>query len=138
MIQTSDGGLTWQSRLVRNSDNARFTATSFVDDRLGWAVGTNGRVLSTIDGGRSWFAQRSNIDLDLFDVKFVDGVNGWVVGNEGTVLHTTNGGAHWALERTATNHALDRLFFVDPNHGWAVGFGGIILSYGSSVPPQLR
>src|SRR5206468_11046298 len=67
-----------------------------------------------------WFAQRSNIDLDLFDVKFVDGVNGWVVGNEGTVLHTTNGGAHWALERTATNHALDRLFFVDPNHGWAV------------------
>src|SRR5437870_3856018 len=138
MIQTSDGGLTWQTGLVRNSDNARFTATSFVDDRLGWAVGTNGRVLSTIDGGRSWFAQRSNIDLDLFDVKFVDGVNGWVVGNEGTVLHTTNGGAHWALERTATNHALDRLFFVDPNHGWAVGFGGIILSYGSSVPPQLR
>lgn len=138
ILQTSNGGLTWQAGLVRNGAGARFTATSFVGNRLGWAVGLSGLVFTTSDGGLTWFPQRSNVDVDLLDVKFLDAGEGWAAGSEGTLLHTRDGGKHWATESSGTSHALNRLFFVDQNHAWAVGFGGTILFYGQSAAPKLK
>ena len=138
ILQTNDGGLTWQTGLVRDGAGARFTATSFIGHRLGWAVGLGGRVFTTSDGGLTWFPQRSNVEVDLLDVKFVNAVEGWAAGSDGTLLHTTDGGKHWTAESSGTSHALQRLFFVDQNHGWAVGFGGTILMYGTSAAPKLK
>jgi photosystem II stability/assembly factor-like uncharacterized protein len=137
IVQSGDAGMTWQSGIVRDDANTRFTAASFVGKSLGWAVGAAGSIFRTTDGGRTWFAQRSNVDADLFDVKFIDRNEGWAAGTEGLLLHTNDGGAHWMVESNATSHALQRLFFVDRNHGWAVGFGGTILKYGESSAPQL-
>src|SRR6185503_2410966 len=72
IIHTSNSGATWQKGLVRDDTSARFNATSFVSERLGWAVGTSGRIFATNDGGRTWFAQTSNVEADLLDVKFVN------------------------------------------------------------------
>ncbi len=138
ILQTKDGGMTWQTGLVRDGDGARFTATSFAGNRLGWAVGLAGRVFTTSDGGLNWFEQKSNVEVDLLDVKFVNAAEGWAAGGEGILLHTTDGGRHWTTESGGTSHILQRLFFVDPNHGWAVGFGGTILSYGQSAAPKLK
>ena len=138
ILQTSDGGMKWQTGLVRDGADARFTATSFVGNLLGWAVGLAGRVFATNDGGLTWFPQRSNVEVDLLDVKFLDAAEGWAAGSEGTLLHTTDGGRHWATESSGTSHVLQRLFFVDQNHGWAVGFGGTILTYGNSSAPKLK
>ena len=138
ILQTNDGGLTWQTGLVRDGANARFTATSFIGNRLGWAVGLAGRVFTTSDGGLTWFPQKSNVEVDLLDVKFVNAVEGWAAGSGGTLLHTTDGGKHWAAESSGTSHALQRLFFVDQNHGWAVGFGGTILFHGQTAAPKLK
>jgi photosystem II stability/assembly factor-like uncharacterized protein len=138
ILQTSDGGMTWRNGLVRNGAGARFMATSFVGNRLGWAVGSTGSVFTTTNGGLNWFQQRSNVDVDLLDVRFVSAAEGWAAGGEGTLLHTTDGGVRWSVESSGTSHPLNRLFFVDQNHGWAVGFGGTILTYGQSVAPKLR
>ncbi|HEX8846217.1 MAG TPA: YCF48-related protein [Pyrinomonadaceae bacterium] len=140
LLQTIDGGETWRAGtlldLVPVSDKSReaaprvrFTAVSFVDQKRGWAVGAEGRVFVTRDGGRTWAAQISNVRADLADVKFFDEFEGWAVGAAGTLIHTVDGGAHWTVEPSGTTHALERLFFVGRQRGWAVGFGGTIISY---------
>jgi photosystem II stability/assembly factor-like uncharacterized protein len=150
ILQTSDGGESWhRGNLLTTTPNVtppvinvRFNAVSFVDVRRGWAVGSDGAIYRSTNGGRSWQAQTSGVTTDLLDVKFLDAAEGWIVGAEGTLLHTSDGGLHWTSERSMTPHALERIFFSDRSHGWAVGFGGTIISYGSSSgraeTPRLR
>jgi photosystem II stability/assembly factor-like uncharacterized protein len=120
----------------------RFNAVHFTDERRGWAVGERGLVLSTPNGGRSWFRQESNVSVNLSDVKFIDASEGWAVGAEGTIIHTTDGGANWRPEPGGTSHALERLSVVPPARAWAVGFGGTIINYAGhhAAPraPQLK
>jgi photosystem II stability/assembly factor-like uncharacterized protein len=138
VLQTKDGGTTWHSGTVRDGAGVRFTSTSFVGDRLGWAVGSAGRIFTTTDGGRMWFAQRSKVEVDLFDVKFISAAEGWAAGAQGTLLHTFNGGVHWFVEPSGTSHVIERLFVVDRTHVWAVGFGGTILTLGNASVPKLK
>ena len=137
MLQTSDGGDTWQLSKLANANNVRFTATSFFDHRLGWAVGSGGSIFNTDNGGRTWQSQSSGVSADLLDVKFLDAFEGWAVGAEGTVIYTNDGGSHWTLEPSGTTHPLERVFFADRTHGWAVGFGGTIIAYVRADAPRL-
>src|SRR6185436_17376820 len=138
IIHTNNSGETWHRGLVQEAPTIRFNATSFVGQRLGWAVGSAGRIFATTDGGRSWSAQRSNVQTDLSDVKFINPSEGWAAGADGTLLRTVNGGRHWFAETTESSHALTRIFLVDRTHGWAVGFGGTILTIGRNAAPSLR
>jgi len=138
IVQTSDAGANWQTGIVRDAENARFTAATFIGANSGWAVGNAGQIFATRDAGRTWFAQRSNVGVDLLDVKFISPAEGWAVGADGLVLHTTDGGARWFAEASNTSHILNRLFFIDRDHGWAVGFGGTILKYSQAAAPQLK
>jgi len=66
------------------------------DNQTGWAVGHNGWVLKTVNGGTSWTALFQKDALtsgkeELFDVHFLDALNGWLVGLHG-VWYTTTGG----------------------------------------------
>lgn len=115
--------------LAARSPSLRLNAVSFADARRGWAVGANGAVLATADGGRTWAAQESGTESDLFDVKFFDAREGWAVGSGGAAIHTSDGGQTWRPEQTGTTHALERLFFEGRARGWAVGFGGTIIAF---------
>ena len=138
IVQTSDAGASWHPGFVRDAENTRFTSASFVGASFGWAVGNAGQIFATRDAGRTWFAQRSNVEVDLQDVKFISPAEGWAVGADGLVLHTTDGGARWFAESSNTSHLLNRLFFIDRDRGWAVGFGGTILKYAQAAAPQLK
>lgn len=153
LLQTADGGATWREgqvvglparftaapstqstqaaaqTLQAQPASVRLNAVSFADARHGWAVGARGAVLATSDGGRTWAAQRSGTESDLFDVKFFDAREGWAVGSDGAAIHTTDGGATWREEPTGTPHALERLFFTGRARGWAVGFGGTVVAF---------
>jgi photosystem II stability/assembly factor-like uncharacterized protein len=113
----------------RPEASVRLNAVSFADARRGWAVGAEGAVLATLDGGRTWRAQESGTRSDLFDVKFFDEREGWAVGGDGVAIHTTDGGAMWRAEPTGTPHALERLFFKGRARGWAAGFGGTVVAF---------
>jgi photosystem II stability/assembly factor-like uncharacterized protein len=138
IVQTKDGGARWQIGFVRYAADVRFTAASFANHNLGWAVGDAGRIFATTDCGRVWYPQKSNVDADLFDVMFIDPAEGWAAGSQGVLLHSRDGGAHWIIESSGTTHTLQDLFFIDRNHGWAVGFGGTILKYGEGLAPTLK
>lgn len=143
LLQTADGGASWkagevtglaqqipaQASAQASAPTLRLNAVSFADARRGWAVGARGVVLATIDGGRTWRAQSSGTESDLFDVKFFDEREGWAVGADGAAIRTSDGGATWGAQATNTPHALERLFFTGRARGWAVGFGGTIISF---------
>ncbi|PWV64614.1 YCF48-related protein [Plasticicumulans acidivorans] len=110
--------------------------------RDGWAVGADGRLLSTADGGQHWQAQRIAAGATLYGVYFVDAVHGWIVGENGLQLSTTDGGRSWqepAPTRALPPPTLYAVYFLDAARGWAVGEAGSILSSrdgGQSWQPQ--
>ncbi len=108
----------------------------FVDENVGWAVGQQGKILKTYDGGWTWFVQESGTTRDLNAVFALSLTEVWAAGaqtdpndNE-TLLHTTDGGETWESVATpGTPQSLNSLFFVDATHGWAAGDNGKILFY---------
>ena len=64
----------------------------FVDAKTGWAVGEDGVILHTADGGKSWAAASA---ITNSAVSFVNRQTDWSVGSRGTILHSDDGGKHW-------------------------------------------
>ncbi|MCZ6731195.1 MAG: YCF48-related protein, partial [Gammaproteobacteria bacterium] len=98
---------------VFHNPTSTLQAVHFVDAERGWAVGDDGTVLATSDGGRSWAAQTAGTAAILWSVDFVDAQNGGAVGDRGTVLPTTHGGRTRTAQgahTTATQLSVD---FVD-------------------------
>jgi len=119
---------------------------SFANARWGYAVGDDGTILATHDGGRSWIVQYEAITDDLRDVVCVDSLSAWIVGDNGMLLHTTDGGFHWLEQPPVTAQGLNAVHFADGLHGWLGGDGKTILRTtdggaswkAASLPPGLN
>jgi photosystem II stability/assembly factor-like uncharacterized protein/outer membrane protein OmpA-like peptidoglycan-associated protein len=115
-------------------------SVEFSGSLVGWAVGGNGRILHTTDGGSTWLPQESGTENWLYEVTFTDALNGWAVGSQGVILHTANGGTSWAAQTSGTNEDLASVVFVDASNGWAVGGYGVVLhtdNGGTTWTPQV-
>jgi hypothetical protein len=95
----------------------------FLNATTGWAVGSSGVVLKTVNGGVSWTAS-TPAALNLNSVRFLNANVGFAVGASGVVLKTTNGGASWTAQYPVPGE-LNAVFFVDAVDGWAVGVNGV-------------
>jgi photosystem II stability/assembly factor-like uncharacterized protein len=102
-------------------------AVCFTDASTGTAVGQNGRILRTTNGGTSWMAQLGGTSSELWGVWFRDINNGIAVGFSGTILQTTNSGETWMPQTSGTTDNLVGVCFSDALNGAAVGMGGTIL-----------
>ena len=71
---------------------------SFTDSDNGTAVGRNGTILRTTNGGTTWTSQTSGTTEQLEGVSFTDSDNGTAVGLNGKILRTTNGGVTFVEE----------------------------------------
>lgn len=96
VLLSDDNGRSWrqaQEVPVRSALNA----VVFANAKSGWAVGHNGVILSTTDGGEHWALQRfdDTTDQPLFSVNFTDDKRGVAVGLWSLVLVTSNGGSTW-------------------------------------------
>lgn len=97
------------------------TDVAWRDALHGWAVGKQGLLRRTTDGGRSWTPQDADTAMDLRRIVLVDGGRGWIVGDHGTILATTDDGATWHAQRSGTDDDLRDVSFVDATHGFAIG-----------------
>ncbi|UCE28247.1 MAG: M20/M25/M40 family metallo-hydrolase [Candidatus Coatesbacteria bacterium] len=124
IFYTADGGTTWNTAITGTKE--RLWSISMLDEFAGFAVGSGGTVLRTVDGG-NWTAVQSPVSDWIFGIDFADYENGCVVCDRGTVLYTSDGGETWDF---ASSPAAERLY--DISYGtdtvaWAVGRGGTIL-----------
>jgi photosystem II stability/assembly factor-like uncharacterized protein len=65
----------------------------FIDALEGWAVGAEGTIIHTTDGGEQWTTERSNTEHPLERVFFTSRERGWAVGFGGTVVAYLRGEA---------------------------------------------
>ncbi len=127
LLSDNDGQAYRQAKSVPISST--LTSVSFVDAKVGWAVGHWGAILKTIDGGETWKLQRSDIKVDqpLFSVYFKNDREGWAVGLWSLILTTRDGGATWnsvTLPNPPGASKADRnLFNIFPDRS-----GGLVIS----------
>jgi photosystem II stability/assembly factor-like uncharacterized protein len=65
----------------RHVTDAPLRAVQFIDRNEGWAVGDEGAVWHSIDGGANWERQNTSVRGSLRSVCFINPYTGWVVGN---------------------------------------------------------
>lgn len=108
----------------------------FVDEKTGWAVGANGLILKTIDGGKSWAKQepekpeqeperrgpsRRRRAVTFWSVNFRDKNEGFITGSSGAVLYTKDGGETWKRSEVDSRRRLLSLCMSDKKNGFVVG-----------------
>lgn len=115
------------SRIAQS--NIDLHAIRFIDPTTGWAVGDDGTIMLSNDGGATWLPQSSGTTQDLLGlaVRPGDATRAWVVGRAGTVLTTTDGGDTWTARNSGTTQDLRAAWFKDTSNGIAVGSGGTII-----------
>lgn len=109
IVFSDDQGKTWTQAKVPVS--VMLTSVYFPTPKLGWAVGHNGVILHSADGGASWAVQKADRDADsdkagapLLGVWFADPSNGIAVGAYGYLLATADGGATWTDHSAAVEN----------------------------------
>ena len=136
IYKTTDGGNTWQKKVLSTTEGDFGFQIQFVDINTGWLMYFNfstqvATFLKTTDGGNNWVPFTG---AGIF--YFVDVNNGWSFygsGVNGTdppfkILRSTNGGADWT-EQFSDNAAgrYNAIFFSDLNNGWIVGDNGKVV-----------
>jgi photosystem II stability/assembly factor-like uncharacterized protein len=94
IIHSDDGRHFTQAKVPVSAD---LLAVTFLDERHGWAVGTDGVIVSSDDAGSSWILRRHAFGSDerLFSVLFPGPNLGLAVGSFGLCLQTRDSGATW-------------------------------------------
>lgn len=134
--QTTNGGNSWQKKVISNEAGAFAVQIQFADENHGWLLIFNfttqaANFLKTTDGGNNWIPFTG---AGIFF--FVDANYGWSFYGSGQngadppykILRTTNGGTDWAEQFTDnTLGGYNAMFFSDINNGWIVGDAGKVL-----------
>jgi photosystem II stability/assembly factor-like uncharacterized protein len=129
ILRSGDGGRSWSVRSIQGTVNASTSiyAVDFPSPQIGWAVGTYGFIVKSLDGGYSWTTQVAAASYQFYDVKFIDQNRGLIVGANGTILRTSDGGVTWAPVNSGTQNSLWQIKVLDSMNVWTVGSYGTIL-----------
>lgn len=154
ITRTSDGGATWVTSTLRppmpegEDENSQIAFEDpvlydvfFADAQTGYVVGEFGKILKTIDGGKTWTEKEASLaggdyfDVQelptFFDIDFRNATEGIVVGLDGRIARTSDGGETWAW---APNNvaAYDSPFYsvdlLPSGKVWAVGASGQVVT----------
>jgi photosystem II stability/assembly factor-like uncharacterized protein len=137
--KTTDGGGTWEKKVISTATGDIGLQVQFVDENNGWASIFNFSIgysllMHSTDGGNNWILINTDIVGTFY---FVDANNGWMISGSSIsmkssppyyIRHTTNGGLDWSVQYIDnTAGGFKCLQFADLNNGWAVGDSAKIL-----------
>jgi len=115
----------------------------FLDQSRGWAGGSRGTLVATIDGGKTWQIKPQPTPDALRDIYFFDDDNGWLLCEANVyelksktdprtyLMQTRDGGEHWkriSLLAVDVDARLVRAVFSRGGRGWAFGEEGTIFT----------
>ena len=102
ILASSDQGETWE---LRHLGDASLFAMHLSGNGAGFAVGQEGTVLRTLDGGRSWQPAETNSTANLLDVWQSDQGEAVAIGIR-ALLRSSDAGTTWvAVHDTAIDRA---------------------------------
>lgn len=91
----------------------------FTDANTGWAVGNNGLVLKTTNGGNIWFSQYFPVTSHNTCVFFATNTTGYVGNYNSFVYKTTDGGNNWNALNISSTYPITSLYFLTDRIGWS-------------------
>jgi photosystem II stability/assembly factor-like uncharacterized protein len=109
----------WEHATV--PDGFLLSSVAIPAGETGVAVGIDGRILRSVNGGRAWTPVTSGTAYPLFGLAFGSGTFGLAAGYNGTVLRTTDGGASWNRLTPIPEGYLIGAFLLDTLHGFIMG-----------------
>jgi len=129
ILNSTDLGYTWTRKAIVL--NQYLFDIYFLTPLTGWAVGSEGLILRTTDGGQNWTRHKPPIgDESLISVRFISDKKGWAIGRDGRVLRTSDGGSTWRSQILPAGWVgrefkgwLNSFSFADESNGWVVGDG---------------
>ncbi|MFZ6032401.1 MAG: YCF48-related protein [Melioribacter sp.] len=97
------------------------TDVVFVDTKIGYAVGRNGTIVKTIDGGDNWENISLRINEWFKSLFFFNEDHGFIVGTNSIILETFDGGKSWKYQYLDYNSIFYKIFFINEIEGYIVG-----------------
>ena len=119
ILYTDDMGENWNI-IYKPADIPRETglnAISFVDENIGYAVGSESTLIKTTDGGMTWVDISPAGDKEFDDVYFHNELYGFIT-KINTVLRTTDGCQTWDLEYISSGFHPKHLHFTNDTTGY--------------------
>lgn len=139
IYHSTDGGVTWQEQQssllgqagIEDALNLpAWFGVRFANANEGLAVGLEGKMAQTSDGGKTWKFIAEDISAvstdPLYALSLRNG-GGWLVGASGRVFQLRDGAWQAASLGLPVVPWLRSVDFLDENHGWIVGGFGMIL-----------
>lgn len=114
--------------VVERRDNMYGVCTA--GDRVVWMAGTNGKIVRSEDGGKTWIEQNSGVLEHFQDIAAWDEQKAVAVGNGGVIVVTADGGRTWHAVEAPKSEVANKLLQVavgSDGRAWAVGVMGAIL-----------
>ncbi len=137
---TKDGGANWQNVEINGEYN--FIDFYFLNQRVGWAWGTEGTLYKTTDGGSHWsvVAQvpcNNGPYSGLCSLKFSDEYHGWKTDGT-TWWKTQDGGLSWeeTQDGVCPTAGTIHLALAPNGGGWAYTSSGMILKRDGAQAPS--
>lgn len=126
IINSTSGYSQGWNNQTSNVTNTLF-GVHFINANTGMAVGEQGRILKTTNGGAFWQAVNFSDTYFLKAVYMVDEFVAFAVGSVGTVIKTTNGGTTWTSIIASGMGQFNCVSFLNSSVGWIGGFTGNVL-----------
>ena len=109
--------------------NKHVLSIHFVNDNIGYVVGTGGLVSKTTDGGVIWTTQTNNIPSGAYiaSTYFIDALTGFAVGDNDLIRRTEDGGVTWititptSQGQLITGQAYRAVWFYNAYEGYITG-----------------
>jgi len=133
IYHTINAGDTWELETLPEVIGS-FNDVFFINNDIGWIVGSFNIVLKTIDGGETWIklfnSTPSNTVIE--SVSFSDELNGCAVGSQysfylGFIMITNDGGYTWTVRTPSDHSRFNKITLLDSVTGWVCGFSGELM-----------
>lgn len=112
----------WQPQTSGTTEN--LNSVYFTTELTGCAVGANGEIIITVNGGTAWTSPASGTTQGLLAVDFPSPLTGYAAGGNGTIVKTTNGGLTWTAGTVPNMLTINDVDFINDNTGFVCGADG--------------
>jgi photosystem II stability/assembly factor-like uncharacterized protein len=120
--RTQNGGKNmWEKRAI-GTYNIHYSGVDFMDSEKGFAVGSKGFIVKTVNGGLDWTAMNTFTKENLLGIQILDTDN-FYVWSSMKLWHSKDQGNSWTLKQEFPN-ARNVVTFINPNIGWSAGQNG--------------
>jgi len=128
ILGSEDGGQTWEDITPDLTPTLKgLWSVDFSDADRGVAVGEEGEIVYTLDGGQSWTREGPLVSSMFRDVNFAGADVGYAAGYDGTMVKFDISSDSWTEQYSATDADLWTVFALDESTAWAGGWNGTLI-----------